>query len=261
MRNLQAIIANYFTAYFMGVLIMGYSPVKTTMIGESWFPYALFLSFLFIVFFNVGAFSIQKIGLIITSICQRLSLIFPVAVGLFLFGESHSFLQSMALIMAIAAVVLINIPEKNSSQDLSALKHFWYLPFLVLFGNGTIELTLFYVEQHNLVTGASLDFVSILFLLSGIWGLLFMLLFRKGFFALRDIAAGIILGIPNFFTIYLLVKALEIGWEGSVLFPVNNVAVLALTTLIGLIYFKEYLNKFNIAGLVFALLAVVLISQ
>lgn len=245
----------------MGVVIMGYSPVKMSMTGESWFPYALFLSFLFIVFFNVGAFSIQKIGLIITSICQRLSLIFPVTVGIFLFGESHSFLKSSALIMAITAVVLINIPEKNGTQDLSILKKYWYLPFLVLFGNGTIELTLFYVEQYNLVTGASLDFVSILFLLAGLWGLLYMLLFKKGFFAWRDVLAGIVLGIPNFFTIYLLVKALEIGWEGSVLFPINNVAVLALTAVIGLIYFKEYLNKYNIAGLAFALLAVVLISQ
>ena len=240
---------------------MGYSPVNAGITTESWFSYALFLSFLFIVFFNVGAFSIQKIGLIITSICQRLSLIFPVVVGILIFNESLSFLKLLAVLMAIASIVLINIPDHKSENNLEILKKYWYIPFLVLFGNGAIELTLFYAEQYNHVKGANLDFVSVLFLLAGVWGFLYMLIFRKGFFTWKDIIAGITLGIPNFFTIYLLVRALETGWEGSVLFPINNVAVLALTTLIGLYFFKEHLNKYNIAGLLLALIAVVLITQ
>ncbi len=258
--NLPAIITNYFTCFLLGCAILGSIPIDSDLADTQWFPYALFLSLTFIIFFNVGAFSIQKIGLIITGIFQKLSLIFPVIIGILIFGESCNTYKVTAIILAISAIIMINIPEKRKSNEISLIAQYWYLPLLIIIGNGVIEVTIFFVEQKNLVVGASLDFVTTLFFLAGLWGLVFMLIKRKSFFKKRDIIAGVCLGIPNFFTIYLLLKALEIGWEGSVLFPVNNVATLGLTALVGLFMFKEKLNKFNYIGLLFAIIAVILIS-
>ena len=230
------------------------------MVNQKWFPYALLLSLLFIIFFNVGAFSIQKIGLIITGIFQKLSLVFPVITGILFFGEINNVFKSIAIILSILAIILINLPDKSETNEISVLRKYWYLPFLVLIGNGLIEITLFYVEANNLVVGTSLDFVTSLFCLAGIWGLIFMISTRKKLFTKRDVMAGICLGIPNFFTIYLLIKALQVGWEGSVLFPINNVGTLFFTAVVGVLLFKEKLNIYNYLGLGLAILGVVLIS-
>lgn len=252
-------MVNYFTCFVLGSLIIGKLPISTDIYTSPWFPYAVFLSLLFIIFFNVGAFSIQKIGLIITGIFQKLSLVFPCLAGILLFGEISTIFKIIAIILSIAAIVMINIPDRKMNE-VSLLRKYWYLPLLVLIGNGAIEITLFYVEQKNLVTEASLNFVTILFCLAGVWGLFYMLFTKQSWFSTRDLIGGILLGIPNFFTIYLLLRALEIGWEGSVLFPVNNVSVLALTAVVGVFAFKEKLNTFNYLGLGFAIIAVILIS-
>jgi uncharacterized membrane protein len=76
----------------------------------------------------------------------------------------------------------------------------------------------------------------------------------------RHVIAGIVLGIPNFGSIYFILKMLEQGWEGSVFFPINNVGVILLSTAVALIIFKEQLSRLNIIGIVLAILGIVLIS-
>lgn len=257
---MQAIVINYITCFIMGSIFMGKFAINVDTLHQAWLPYALFLSLLFIIFFNVGAFAIQKIGLTIISIFQKLSLIFPVSLGILFFGEPGHFTRLLAIFLAIIAIVLLNLPDKKIKTKDDVLRQYWYLPFLVLLGNGTIEITLFFVEEKNLVSGMGLAFVSALFGLSGLWGLIMLVVQKELNFNRADIIGGILLGIPNFFTIYLLLKALEIGWDGSVLFPLNNVGTLALTALVGLFLFKEKLSRYNYWGMFIAIIAVILIS-
>ena len=72
--------------------------------------------------------------------------------------------------------------------------------------------------------------------------------------------AGISLGVPNFFSIYLLLLALQQGWGGSVVFPVNNVGVLVMAAIFGIVLFKERLIPIRIWGFALAVLAIVLIT-
>lgn len=234
--------------------------MKMEMIHTEWFPYALFLSFTFILFFNVNAFTIQKVGMIITSVFQKLSLIAPFILGLLFFNESGSAPKYAAIVLTILAIVLINIPSEKT-EAMTEAKKYWYWPLLVLFGSGLIECMLFYVQETGKVENAGIDFVTTLFFGAGCLGFLFMLVTRKLNVTWKDILAGVMVGIPNFFTIYLLVKGLEMGWDGSVLFPVNNVGVIFFTAIIGILIFKEKLNKLNYAGLLLAIISVALISM
>jgi len=258
-RNLNAIVINYLTCFILGSTILGEIPVKAEMLNASWFPYAIFLSLIFIIFFNVNAYTIQKVGMIITSVFQKLSLIAPFILGLILFNEEGSLAKYIAIVLTVIAIVLINLPNKQK-LGLEDAKKYWYWPLLVLFGSGLIECTLFYAQETGKVNDAGIDFVTTLFFGAGCWGLVFILLSKKWFFSLRDIIAGILIGIPNFFTIYLLIRGLELGWDGSVLFPVNNVGVIFFTAIIGILIFKERLSGLNYLGLVLALVSVALIS-
>jgi len=227
-----------------------------------WFPYALFLSFTFILFFNVNAYTIQKVGMIITSVFQKLSLVFPAILGFMLFGEEGTSEKYAAILLALVSIILINMKTGTDEAIKEKLKQYWYWPFVVLFGSGLIEATLFYVEQAGKVVNAGIDFVSILFFLAGCWGLIFMLVTGQFKTVKRvDIIAGILIGIPNFFTIYLIIKGLEVGWDGSVLFPANNVGVIFTIAIVGVLFFKEKLTQYNYLGLLLALASVYLVSK
>lgn len=259
-RNLNAITVNYITCYVLGSIIIGKSPLTLQSIHSSWFPYALYLSLCFITFFNINAMTIQKVGMVITSVFQKLSLVFPVLAGVFVFNEKLSFANRFAIPLTFAAIILTNIPNKGQEYTVKAFKKYWYLPILVLLGSGLIEVSLFYAQETNKLGEEGLHFTSSLFGMAGIWGLIILTLRSQLKFNFNEIVAGVSIGIPNFFTIYLIIHALEKGWKGAVLFPTNNVGTIFFTALVAIFAFREKLSIANYVGLLLALISVLLFS-
>ena len=88
-----------------------------------------------------------------------------------------------------------------------------------------------------------------------------MLTIKKSLrFNRNELVAGILIGVPNFFTIYLIVLCLDRGWKGAVLFPTNNVGTIFFTAMIAIFVFKERLSLANHLGLILALASVLLFS-
>ena len=82
---------------------------------------------------------------------------------------------------------------------------------------------------------------------------------------IKSLIGGIALGIPNYFSIYFLVKALqemqkEFYMESSSLFMVNNLSIVILSVGIGLVLFREKLDRLKIFGLFLALVSLYLIN-
>ena len=72
---------------------------------------------------------------------------------------------------------------------------------------------------------------------------------------------GIALGIVNYGSIYFLLKALRVnGYESSSIFTIINVAIIALSTLMGLLIFKEKISKKNTIGIGLAIISIILIT-
>lgn len=257
-KNFHAITINYFVCFIIGSLLEGAPALPEELEHTQWLPYAVFLSFCFIIFFNVNAMTIQKVGMVITSIFQKLSLIAPVMLGLIFFSEVATQYKLIGILLTILAIILVSYQGKVKNKG---LREYWYLPILVFFGSGLIECMLFFIEEKGYVSNAGLRFASTLFLLAGVWGLVMILIKLRLPFSRQDLIAGVLIGIPNFFTIYLIIKGLELGWDGSVLFPMNNVGVIVLTSIIGLFLFREKLNSMNKLGLVLSIFAVYLLSQ
>ena len=111
--------------------------------------------------------------------------------------------------------------------------------------------------------GANLGFVALIFGIAGILGnvvLLGGLLIGKIRFSYKEIVVGIILGVVNFGSIYFLMETIGQKWDGSVVFPINNVSIIVLSTLLALWIFKEKFSKINTLGLICALVAIGLIA-
>ena len=78
---------------------------------------------------------------------------------------------------------------------------------------------------------------------------------------MKNILGGVVLGIPNYFSIYFLVLALRSGvLESSGIFTVNNVAIVMLSTLTGIVLFRERLLRKNWIGIVLAVISIFLVA-
>jgi multidrug transporter EmrE-like cation transporter len=79
-----------------------------------------------------------------------------------------------------------------------------------------------------------------------------LLVFKRQRLTVKNITAGILLGIPNYFSIFFVLRSLDI-MESSLVFPILNIGVVILSALIGWGYYKEHLSKLNLLGVVLAI--------
>ncbi len=79
----------------------------------------------------------------------------------------------------------------------------------------------------------------------------------------KALLAGILIGIPNYFSIWCLVKVLKTppyGLQSSAIIPLNNIGILLFSTVVAFILFRERLSKTNWLGVVLSVIAITLIA-
>ncbi len=256
---LKAIFVNYIVAFSMGFLLAERKIPITEIYLEPWFSGALVLGALFIVIFFVMAMTAQKNGVSVTSIAGKMSVVVPVFFGIILYNESVTFLKIAGIIIALVAVYLSSVKEEKSNKNGTLL-----FPILLFIGSGTIDTLLKYIQTNHVADQDISIFSGSLFGIAAFFG--FLILTFKGIkkrepFGMKNIVAGIVLGVPNYFSIIFLIKALQDkNFESSVLFTVNNVGIVILSTLVGLFIFKEKFSFKNKIGVALAVLGIVLVT-
>ncbi len=262
-NTFNAIVINYTVCLILGTLIDSESgwPFSGTIIQARWFLFDVILGLLFIVGFNLTAQAIQQAGITMTSLIQRMSIILTVSFTVILFHEHFGWLEFCGLLMALMAILAIN--QKTSSLSLHRSGPFPYILLAVLVLSAAIEILLFYVEKTGIVGNDQMAFTTHGFGCAAIFGwvsLAWLVSKKKLKLTGRDVIAGILLGIPNFFSIFLLLKMLNQGWNGSLMYPLVNVSVLLLSTIVAVIAFREKLNRLNWIGIGLASGAILVIA-
>lgn len=248
----------------MAALTLGERPIESNVHQTAWFPYALFLGLIFIVGFNVVALTFQKFGVTLTTIMQKMSLILTVPIAIVMYDENVNVWKVIGLLAGLLSIYLTNLPQKDDYLNVKKLpKWMLILPVTVLLISVCIETILQYVQVRILGEAGGIKFTATLFLIAGTMGLVAVisgLITGRLRFSYKNIIAGMLLGIPNFFSIYLIMKAIEEGWEGSEFFPYNNISIIALSALIAYLFFNEKLSKVNVLGVLLAIAAIGLIA-
>ncbi|MEN8816749.1 MAG: EamA/RhaT family transporter [Nonlabens sp.] len=258
-NTLHAIIVNYLVACATGFIAYGSVPNLENIIGASWLYYALFLGALFITIFNIMALTSQKNGLSVAAVSSKMSLVIPVLTGFWLYNESIGWIKFLGIFLALSSVYLSSIKSKNG---LKLDKGLLILPVLLFLGSGIIDTTLKYAEKTHVPNGDEPLFSAICFATAFIIGLCVLIYeaSKKRFLNSTSIIAGVALGIPNYFSIFFIIKALKSGIESSILFPINHVGTVLLTTVFGVLIFNERLIPKNYLGIALAMIAIVVIA-
>ncbi len=247
---------NYITASLCGLLFYDKEIDSSAMLNSTWFFAALALGFLFISIFNVMALTAQKNGLSVASVASKMSVIIPVLFGILIYKESIGFQKITGILLALVAVYLTSVKPKS---DVVLTKSI-YLPIILFLGSGIIDTSV----NHFAPDGKMPLFLAIIFASAGIIGLIavgYKTLNKKNKLVKKSIPFGFALGIVNYGSMYFLLKALRVdGYESSSVFTINNVAIVAVSCLAGLLLFKELISHKNWLGILIALISIVLVT-
>ncbi|MBL4657032.1 MAG: EamA/RhaT family transporter [Flavobacteriales bacterium] len=257
--NFQAIVFNYLTAAIIGFTLSDSSFEWSSGESNTWIWVACLTGVLFISMFNVIAVTTQKIGIAVASVAAKVSLIIPVLIAVHLYGDEMPLLKIAGILLALTSVFLTFY-----SKDGGKIGRLWILPVVLFFGTGLLD-TLLKFTQSTLLSEEQFNiFSSILFVVAGVIGLIVVLInmaVRGGKFKMKNVLAGIALGVPNYGSIYFLLKTFEeSNMESSVIFPINNMGIVAVSAIAALLIFKERLSPLNWAGIGISILAIGIIS-
>ena len=258
-NTLNAIVVNYWVAATLSILLdsSGISLKKAPL--EPWFFQAIMMGFLFITLFNIIAKSTQNIGVSVTTVANKMSLIMPVMFSIIVLHDAVNVVKVIGIILALLAVYLTTKSDNRSAVD----KRFIIYPFIVFIGSGIIDTLFKYNDEFTLGENGLEPFVSWIFITSSFLGLIVLIykyVREKSLPDRNSIVAGFILGFPNYFSIYFLLKSLNIGMEGSVVIPLNNISIVAVSALSGIFIFREKGTRSNIIGLLLAIIAIGLLA-
>jgi drug/metabolite transporter (DMT)-like permease len=254
-RHSAIIPINYFICFFIGFLHTGYS--ITAELSTEWLFYAIGLGCLFVIGFSSYAKSIQLAGLPIATLFQKISIILTVSMAILL-GDSLNTVQIIGMFLGLASLYFIlNI---HDSEKRVRYKYLGFLMITFFVASGIEIIFIIINKTFQFSTTLKLIFSSYIFLVAGILGLLaFFFMIKSIHITKNELAFGICLGIPNFYSIYFLMMALDHEMNASIFFPLLNCSVIMLSTILGKYLFKETLNRNQIIGIVLAMISIFVI--
>ena len=263
----NVIIINYLTATVLGILLMNTKVDVFPIIKNEWLPYSIVIGILFIMMFVVIAKSSQIVGIAITTISNKMSVIIPIAVSIIIDPlDILTNFKAIGIILAILAVFLSVYRKRKVEFDPRNI----YLPIILFLGMGLVDSFVKYAQQYHVADDVLPVFTVILFAMAALAGMITKIIRKTSFKEListKTLLWGIGLGLSNYGSLYFLIKALNFKnqsgetLDGSIVFGINNLGVIALSVFIGLIVFKEKFLKINWIGIILSLFAIYILSK
>ena len=257
-NTLQAIVVNYAIALSFGLVTSATSVSVVEIPKQPWFLGAFCLGFLFISIFNIMGLTAQKNGLSVASVAGKMSVVIPIVFSIIAYNERVSFIKVIGILMALVAVYLSSAKSDSSPVKFKNL----LFPLLLFLGSGLLDTGLKFVEKRSVLEGEEPMFLATIFgcaFILGLFVVVTQMINGKFKFQFKNILGGILLGVPNYYSMEFLLKAFKTEIKSSTLFTINNVGIVILTTVFALLLFKEKLIKKNWVGIALAIISILLV--
>lgn len=266
-NTFQAIVMNYVVCILTGIVF--YSSTLSAYVQQvssipSWGYLAFFLSFAFILSFVLMAKTTQRMGITVATIASKLSLVIPVSFSLLLFSRGHTGFtlpNYIGLALSLVAIVLASLePKDDKAKNFWEKGRFLILPIAVFLLGGMLDTVINYANLSYLQPDENAVFVTSIFIMTFIWGIIWLI--KKGErLQSKSFIGGLMLGVPNFFSMIFLLKSLEaFDNNGALIYPLINIGIILGGALISVAIFKDRLLKINYLGVFLALVSLILIS-
>ncbi|HDR05201.1 MAG TPA: hypothetical protein ENN84_08160 [Candidatus Marinimicrobia bacterium] len=214
---------------------------------------AIILSGAFVLSFYLLSKSVAAAGASLSAVSSRLSVLIPVFLSILLFKEILNVEKLLGLLFALATFIFFALAMQSRNSQ-GEKRQLW--PLIAVFislGLTDFSMKLFQELQK---AGEKALFLAILF--SGAFFLtLAVSLLKKLPFHKKSFSLGLILGLPNLFSSWFLIGALE-QFPAVMVFPAVNVGIILVTALASVLIWREIPNLWGrlaiisgIAGIIF----------
>lgn len=258
---IKLITVNYLVAAILGFSFNRHPFSILSALTSEWLPYALLIGFSFIVMFFLIGYSTRLSGVAVTTIAGKLSMVIPILFSILYFSEKTTVLKISGLIMATIAVLLTSYRPVDKAKNLKLI----LLPLAIFLGSGITDSIVKYAQSYHVPNSMSLLFPAVVFLTALIIGLIFILIKPKSIsknISIAELIGGSILGIANFGSLYFFILALNNSkLDSSVVFGLNNICIVLFSILIGFVLFKEKFSRVNFAGVLMAVIAILILMN
>ncbi|HET7369740.1 MAG TPA: EamA/RhaT family transporter [Gammaproteobacteria bacterium] len=259
----QAIVINYLVA---AVVTAGwFNPRPASLLqsdAHAAWPVLLALGVLLPSIFAVLALAVRRAGVVRADAAQRLSLLLPLIAAFTVFGEPFSWLKGVGIAIGLAAIACLVARRDNGTGGHGHAGTGWLWLILVFAGMGAIDILFKEVAQLVNVSFPTVLLATFVlaFVLSGV-AIAALYLSGRARLRSRHVVAGVVLGLLNFGNIVFYIEAHRaLPRNPATVFSAMNIGVIAVAALVGVLLFRERLNKWNRAGVVLAIAAVAVIA-
>lgn len=260
-NNISMLSVNYFLCMILAIIYTGVGNLMQT--GEG-LGTAIGLGsingFFYIASLILFQNSVKKNGVVLSSIFMKLGIMMPLIISILLFGEMPTMVQIIGFVIAVTAIVIINMKEKE--ENVTNHKTNRTSPvklglILVLVGCGMADGMSKIYQELGTREFEEL-FLVCTFVIAFILSVLFVK-YKKQKYTSNEILYGILLGVPNYYSARFLLKALgEI--PAVVAYPTFSIGTIAVITLTGVVAFKEKLTIRQMFAVGLIAVAVVLLN-
>jgi drug/metabolite transporter (DMT)-like permease len=261
-----AIVFNYFVAMLVGgvALEFDFLPLKSLAPKSSFWLSLFTAGFLFIALFRLISDCAVKLGVAVSSVASKASMVLPVFILVLVYpDERFNWIKAIGLVIALAAVVFSAIGKNSGDAETSVVdRNLFWLPIIIFIGTGFLDFLLVSTERNVLENDAqSAVFTALGFGVAGVFGLIYTLV--KGsvnkIFVKKNLIGGLVLGLVNYGSIYFLLGAFKSEvFQRSATIPLNNLGIIVFANIGALIVFSEKPNQFKLISVILAAVSILL---
>ena len=255
-----AIIINYLVAMGLGVAMLDSDYHIADQIGKTWFNGGIAMGCLFIGLFYLMAYTAQTLGVAVSSVATKMSLVISVAVFMIIDPDDKvTALKMISVVLAVIGVVL----TAGKSQTQKVKWYIYLFPLIIFVGSGAIDILIGIFSDYVETENDKYLFTSTPFITSAVIGIVVSLIqwaTGKFRFNWQTLVGGIALGLANFGSIYFLVQTFDSGFIArSSIVSINNLGIIVLSALSSWLIFKEEIKGRKLWGVIVAVLAIVIL--
>lgn len=254
---LPSITINYLTATVLGCFSRLEVFSIISIVQAPWFFMAIVTGMAFILTFFTFALSTQKVGVAMTVVSGKMSIILSVMIGFLLLAEPYNFAKIAGIVLAIIAFFLTN----KSKTDQQIEKKYLFLPLFIFIGTGAndslMKLSGVYFPNRDEILFLTATFFAAFVI--GLVILVYKYYDKTLNIKYKDVVAGILLGLLNWFSTLFFIKGLFV-LPISFFVPVFNAALVFIAALTSYFFFGEKLSVLNRVGIALALIAIAVIA-
>ena len=195
--------------------------------------------------------NVKQNGVVLSSIFMKLGLLVPMVLSILLFGEVPSIRQTIGFMIAVAAILVINLERGTSTTK------FKVGLILLLLGGGCADAMSKVFEVFGDPAFAS-QFLLYTFIIAFLL-CIGLVLWKKERLGRGEMLFGLMIGVPNYFSAKFLLRALE-DVAAVIAYPTYSVGTILVVALVGVLVFRERLSGRQWIGIVLILLALILLN-